>query len=565
MLRKKGLSLGGLIALALVLLLSSCGDKEAATGDKKVGGSIVAGVTNFNGVFHYGWGQSSYDVAVRRFVFGQGLLAFDEGGQVHMGFMTKNREVSEDGLTQVFNLKEGLKFHNGEPFTAEDVVFSFQTRMDTEAMVASGGNASIGEYVESVTALDDYTVEFKLKERIYTTDSSVFGEDSPIWSKATLTKDKPADKTIQQHIKDTHLSNPVGLGPYKFVEYVENQWVKLTINPDFPGNFRGIKPSIENIVLKVVASETDYDELETGNIDLLAGVVEEEKIDAAKAADHLTYSNYPRHGYGHMSFHNDFGPTADVRVRQAIGFMMDRKAFINVFLGSYGSATQGPYSTNYWMIDDEWIADNLTVYEPNLEKAEELLAEAGYTRNAEGWHQKDGEILEIKLASPAQSWTDSLNLVLSENVQKEFGIKFNVQTVDFSVLLAHYYGSGTEGVTKDDRTYHAFTLATSLTPQFDGYANWHSDQVNPWGEAQSQNSARYVNPEADALLMTMRQTTDDEVYKKAYLDWVKIMNRDLPILPLYSNDYHDLYNARIKNFKTSAIWFWQYALCEANL
>ncbi len=266
-----------------------------------------------------------------------------------------------------------------------------------------------------------------------------------------------------------------------------------------------------------------------------------------------------------MSFHTDFGPTADVRVRQAIGFMMDRASFVKVFLGDYGISTQGPYSTNYWMIDDEWIENNLNIYVPNLEKVEALLTDAGYARAADGFFAKDGEMLEIKLASPAQSWTDALNLVISEEEQAKFGIKFTIQTVDFSVLLAHYYGSGSEGVTVDDRAYNAFTLATSLTPVFDGYGNWHSNQVKVWGEAQSNNSARNVNAEADELLMTMRSAESDSEFKDAYLAWITIMNRDLPLLPLYSNDYHDLYNKRIKNFKTGAIWTWQNAIIEANL
>ena len=540
------------------------GSQEASDTDG-VAGSVVVGVTNFNGVFHYGWGQSAYDVAVRELVHGEGaLLAHDEGGKLHLNYMTESRDSSDDGLTHIFKLNKGIKFHNGSDFNAHDVVFSYEMLMDSDAMNDSGGSGSMGNYVKSVEALDDYTVKFVLKEKLYTTDSSVFASDLNFIDKETILAAKPADKTVQQYIKD-NISNPNGIGPYKFVEYVENQWVKVVANEDYPGNFRGNKPSIKNIVLKVVSMETDYDELETGNIDLLPGVVEEEKIDSAKASDHLTYNNYLRHGYGHLTFQCDYGPVADVRVRKAIGFMIDRKTFIKVFLGSYGVSTQGPYSTNYWMISNEWVDENLIEYKPDLAKAEALLKEAGYARNAEGWHEKDGEVLEIRIACPGQSWADTLKLSLSEKLQEKYGIKVKIQHIDFSVLLAHYNGSGTEGVEEQDRTYHAFTLATNLTQEFDAYANWHSDQILPWSKGHSQNSARFYNKNADAYIMAMRSAANDDVFQENYLKWIKVMNKELPVIPLYSNDYHDLYNKKIENFKTGALWKWQYAIIEANL
>ena len=526
-------------------------------------GSVIAGVTNFNGVFYYGWGQSAYDVAVRDLVHGYGtLLTHDEGGKIHNNFTTESREISADGLTHTFKLKKGIKFHNGADFKADDVVFSYEMLMDDEAMNESGGSASMSQFVESVKALDDYTVQFVLKEKIYTTDDSVFASDASLIDKETVLAAKSPDQTVQQYIKD-NISHPIGIGPYKFVEFVENQWVKLVVNENYPGNLKGNKPKIKNLVLKVVTNETDYDELETENIDILAGVVEEEKIDACKAASHLSYNHYPRHGYGHLTFHCDYGPVADARVRKAIGFMIDRKTFIKVFLGKYGVATQGPYSTNFWMIDDNWVNDNLTIYEPNLAKAEALLKEAGYTRNAEGWHEKDGVPLELKFACPSQSWADTLKLSLSEKLQKEYGIKIQIQSIDFSVLLAHYYGSGTDGVELEDRTYHGFTLATNLNPAFDAYSNWHSDQSHPWSTAHSQNSSMFVNEKADEYIMGMRKAETDEVFLENYLNWIKLMNYELPVIPLYSNDYHDLYNVRIKNFKTSALWKWQFAILNA--
>ncbi|QUI24339.1 ABC transporter substrate-binding protein [Vallitalea pronyensis] len=518
-------------------------------------GHIMIGNPNFNGEFIEGWGNSSYDKNIRTLIFGGGLLTADEGGKFLLNYMTDSRDMSEDGLEHTFTLKSDIVFSDGAPLTADDVLFTYEFFLDQDNLLGAGGSSSINEYLESVEKMDDLTIKFKVKEKFYTTDSSVFTYN--IMSKAWAMKDKPEDKSVQQHVKDTVFSNPIGSGPYKLVEFVENQFVKLTINDKFPGDFRGQKPMIKDIIVKVVSDETDIDELLTGNIDILPGVVEAEKIDAAKA-DGYKFSNYPRHGYGHLTFHNDYGPVRHKEVRQAIAYTIDRGVFREAFLGKYAMSTDGPYSTNYWMIDEDWVDDNLTKYTANKDKVDELLSGAGWAKNADGIWAKDDEVLEIELLAPGQSWADTLNLTLGKTGE-EFGIKFNVSVIDFSILLNHYYGKEITDV--NERKYHMFALATGLTIVFDGYVNWHSDKVQePWGSATSTNNSRFINDKNDELLITMRLAENDDVYKEAYREWVKLMNDYMPILPLYSNDYHDLYNPRLKEFKTSALWEWAKAI-----
>ncbi|MCT4544365.1 MAG: ABC transporter substrate-binding protein [Vallitalea sp.] len=536
-------------------------EQEQEQAEVEPSGHITIGTGNFNGEFVEGWGNNAYDNNVRKLVFGgactgiAGLLITNKEGQIVLNSITKSREVSDDGLVHTFKLKPDLLYSDGTPLNADDVVFTYETYLDTEAMVEAGGSSSLSEYLEKVEKVDDLTVKFTIKEKFYATDSAIFTGN--ILSKEWAMKEKPEDKTVQQHIKDSLISKPIGYGPYKLVEYVESQYVKLTINENYIGNFEGEKTKIKDVIIKNVSKETDIDELLTGNIDILPGTVEAEKIDAVKADDNYHFSNYPRHGYGHLTFHTDFGPVRHKEVRKAISYTIDRVIFREAFLGKYSMSTDGPYSTNYWMIDDEWVNKNLINYTSDKAKVDELLSSNGWEKGSDGIWAKDGEKLEIELLAPLQSWADTLNLTLGKSGE-EFGIKFNITVLDFSVFLNHYYG---KELAENERKYHMFALATTLGTVFDGYVNWHSDKIaDPWGASSSTNTSRFRNDKNDELLLTMRSAKNDDVYQKAYREWVILMNEEMPVIPLYSNDYHDLYNKRLQEFKTSALWGWAEAL-----
>ncbi len=585
---KKSLVLVVVFCLMATLALSGCSQpaeapvednqasEQISEGDKKddapaekpepkgPSGSVVVGSGSMNGEFITGWGNSSYDNNIRKLVMAPELLMRDPGGKLHLAPYLEKRDISDDGLVHTFTFNDKFvngeyKYTDGNPMTFDDVIFTFDFYMSKD-LTEAGGSSSLPEYLASYKKIGDNQIEFTLKEKIYTTDHSVFSERYILNSKYYL-KDKPADKSVQQHVKDSLISKPIGAGPYKIVEYVENQYVKLIINEDYMGNYQGSKPMIKDLVVKITNDETELDELLVGDVDLIPGEIEDTKIDAVKADPNHTFSNYPRHGYGHLTFHNDFEAVRHREVRQAFAYMMDREVFRNAFIGPYGISTDGPYSTNYWMIDENWVDENLIKYTSDKEKVKEILESNGWARGADGIYAKDGEKLEIFLAAGLKRWVDTLNLVLApDKTVEDFGIKVNVEQLDFSVLLDHYYGKNLD---TSDRKYHMFALATSLLPAFDGYANWHSDKIETWGNATSPNSARFSNEEADEQIMKMRSAQDDATYQKAYQDWLIVMNREMPLLPLYSNDYHDLFDAKIKDLNTSPLWPWPYAIIEA--
>ncbi len=508
----------------------------------------------------------------------------------------------------VLEVKDGYTFSSGNALDNQAIAEIYEYYLDEEAFASVKGSTSMPTYLDTAVAEGDNEVVFYATQDLYTIKSSLF---TSYLIDIEYYQEKADNSTYSGSVHEyinANRSDAKGSGPYTLVEYKTNEYVKLTANSSWGGkktySAAGVveeeaqMPAIENINIMVVSDETEIDQLLAGDIDIIAGVVEDTKIDAAKQSDSLVCSNYLRHGYGHVTFHNDFGVASDVNVRKAIAYSIDREVFRALMLGKYGEATEGPYSTNFWMIDDEFVEENLEIYSTNVEKVNELLS-TDYEKvngiwtakhDIAGTEVKAGDKLELKLVVGATSWADPFNTVLA-NLEDDFGISIEVVQQDFSILLEHYYGN----VSEDDREYHMFALATSLSVEFDGYTGWHSDYVVKFGTGSSYTTSRWVNEYNDALLEIMRQATvlvsdglsvseindeygltgsdyaldttieytNDALYQEAYLTWVELTNDELPLIPMYSNDYHDLYNSRIRGFSTNPLYDWTNSILDS--
>lgn len=417
---------------------------------------FVAGNTSFEGEFIEGWKNSAYDNNVRKLINGgTGLFTVTKDGEMDKNYMVESYTSSDDLKTWNFKLKQGIKFSDGEELTAHDVAFTYYFFADPSFDKAKGSSAYYPLNVEGfdaykascaagacdkaaftgINVINDYEIEFKLTDATFTVRSENF-------TKFILAEHQlaPEGKIDVEWAKNNFMTSAIGAGPYKVTEWRQGEYVKLEKNEHFLGDVAGNVPSIQTVIVRIVPTETDIDILVAGEIDLLAGMVQEGKIDQAKADPNLTFNNYPRHGYGHLTWHCDFGPVAHTEVRQALAFAIDCQAFIESFLGKYGTVVQGPYSTNFWMIDDAWIAENLVDYKYDAAKVKEILEAAGWAKGDDGIYAKDGEKLVINVGCGDQNWVDSLNLVTNKSVE-ELGIQFKFNVVDFAVLLEHYYGT----------------------------------------------------------------------------------------------------------------------------
>ena len=596
---KKKLLILGVLA---TLLLTGCGgsDKEPAgtTGEKGKETTFVMGSSNFNGDFYEGWTNSAYDANIRRLVWGGGLLSPTDKGELTLASFVESKTLSKSDPSKenddiwTFKIKDGMKFSNGDPLTAKDVKFTYDFYMDKEALSDTGAVTSLPEYIDRVE-LDEAnnSVTFYLKKVLYTIDNTVFGETMYILdSTDVLAGSEKAGVTPQQWVK-ANMSTPIGYGPYKIDEYIESQYVKLSINENYQGNFEGDKPSIDHLIVQNVPEETKITQLVSGEIDGLVHLGKEENVDAVLAeTSTLSTNNYFRHGGGQITFHNDFGPVQLPEVRKAFAYEFDRIKFRNIFLGKYGISSNAPYSRNMWMMyeDGEKLGTegkfekSLTSYdildadgnwdeEANLKEAHKLLDQAAakteglyakLTKDANGTYLWEGKELTLNLAITS-FWTDAINLTLTKEVQDKFGMQINVDSMDWSIMANNLYGNAP----LSERKYHMFTGGTSYVLKANPFADWSKTKILPYGKGSSSNTTRYIGDED--LLIAIRDanpSTDEGTanYKKNWRKWIVGVNKELPSLPLYSNNYYDAYINKVENFETNALWQWPYAIVKAD-
>lgn len=583
------------VALTMTAFVFAAGGRESATsGRSNAARPLVVGSADFTGDFYNGWGNSSYDVNIRTLVWGFGLMTNNSKGEVVDSLLVASKTISPDLKEWKFKLIDGVTFHNGEKLTASDVKFTYDFYMNSEALKATGGTSSLHQYVDSVVADEAAnTVTFRLKSVIYTTDASVF-MNQYILPEETITKGaQAAGQTVQAYVK-ANVSKPIGYGAYQFVEYKPSEYVKLVA---FPG-YKGKAPAIKEVIVKHVPSETELDQLLQGEVDLLFQQVEEAKINPAKADPKIATNNYFRHGGGTIVLHTDYEAFALTEVRQAFAYVLNRPKIIELFLGQYGLASQGPYSKNMWMMYDDnemnllgTAADSrfeksLINYDildaqgkfdeaANIAKANELLTAAAakttgeyanLTGSVAGGFLWKGKPLEIKVTF-TDFWSDTYNLTFPKSYLDKLSFKITLQGLDWPIMYGHWIGD-----TKEQRQYHAYVGGMSYALKTNPRESYATDKILPWGQP-SLNGPRFsgggsMTPaQWDKLLVDIESAhpvTGKNEYRRLFREYVKVMNKELPIIPVYSNNYFDLYSADLQNFNTNALWGWAQAILDAN-
>lgn len=392
-------------------------------------------------------------------------------------------------------------------------------------------------------------------------------------------------------VSQTYRYNPdVTSGPYNFVSFGNNM-AKVTLNDKFVGDANGKKPTIQNVIVQTVNNKVATDFVIAGTIDINPGVIEGAMIEKAKASPDAGFTHYYRNGYGVMPILNDIGATQYVGVRRAIGFLLDRAAFVNSIAEGYGSVVSGAYGLAQFEYAERGFdlenSDGWTTYTLNVTEANKALDDTPYKFEADGttpWdaakaqeaYNKDkegfnywrydekgeaggGRLRVIHQGSEGLDTTILISTQLPDNA-KQAGMQYIVQQVDFATLLKSYYTPDAKN--KDAAT--VFNMGTNFGVPNDPFYSYHSSQIG------AQNKERVNDPELDKILETMRVAeAGTEEGKKVWLDgWVqfqKWFNANLPQLPLYGNDYHDIFNKRVKGLETTPMWDWSYDIADITL
>ena len=511
---------------------------------------------------------------------------------------------NEDGTkTYTVTINDGLVWSDGTPITAKDYVFAALLENSDEMAGVDGypcnsGYTYVGydEWLDGsadafagVHLVDDMTFSLTVKaeELPYHFDITfalvrprplhVIAPECDVEDTengATITGDFTTE-LLQETINNVETGyryNPkVTCGPYLFDNFDEaSQQATLKANPEFVGDYRGVKPSIETLVIKTVSSDTMMNELESGSVDLLYGCSGGDTINAGldlveegKAAD----TTYMRNGYGKIQFDCSVFPTDSQNVRQAIAYCLDRNEFARQYTGGYGSVVHSFYGLAQWEYQDsaEWINENLNTYEMNVDAAKELLEADGWNLNADGtpysgtgtrYKEVDGELKPLVITwcnSEGNPVSELLATMLPETMA-EAGIELQATTTDFATLQNGILHAG-------DTMYNMYNLATGFATANSPWYYFSSDEA--W--MGNYNTNWIADEELNDAVMPLKSIPyeDSEAWLEAWQNFIKVWNEKLPDVPLYSDEYYDFHSTRVQGWENTATWGWQNAVLDA--
>jgi len=494
--------------------VNSSGDTKPAYGDILVEGSI-GDASNLIPILASD--NSSHEIAGMIF---NGLVKYDKDINV-VGDLAESWDISPDGLVITFHLRKGVKWHDGQPFTAEDVLYTYQVTIDPKTPTAYAGDFL---KVKKAEVLDPYT--FRV------TYDKPFAPALMSWGAAIYPKHLLAGKDISQ---SPLTRRPIGTGPYKFKEWVTGQKIVLVSNPDY---FEG-RPYTDGFIMRIIPDmATMFLELRANGIDQM-GLTPLQYTRQTEAP--LFRKNYNKYRYLSFSYtylgYNLKSPLfIDKRVRQALAHAIDREAIISGVLLGLGKPATGPLKPGTWAYNP-----NVRTYPYDPQKARALLAEAGWKdTNGDGILDKDGRPFSFELISnQGNEVRGKCAEIIQENLA-QIGIDVKIRILEWAAFVNDFINK---------RRFDATILGWTIPMDPDLYDVWHSSKTR----MEELNFISYANPEVDTLLEKGRSTFNQKERKRCYDRIQEILAEEQPYNFLFVPDALPIIHARFRGIKPAPI------------
>lgn len=486
--------------------------------------TVIAGISSPGGVFLPYFYDNGWDGNATDPIFSP-LVGFDKSGKP-TPILAEKWDISSDGLKYTFHLKKGLKFSNGSPLTAEDVAFTLTLLHDPAysgytdislAAIKGGqdytkGNANT---IEGIKVIDPKTIEITTDKVNAQTLILIGGQ---VLSKEYYGKDYK--KGNLDYLKALYPA-PMGAGPYKFEKYVPGQEIRYVANE----NYFGGKPSVEHFIYKITSKDTNLQLFQTGEIDYDGFNADSDNIEVLKSLGFANVRVATANSYGFVYMNNNKPYLKDKFVRQALIYGLDRQKYVDAKFRGFGQVANVPASPLLWSYTEEGI----NKYEYNLDKAKELLDQAGWKVGSDGIREKDGQ--KLKISYLTRSKDDEFIPIAKENY-KELGVELNPEIMDFNALVAKL----------KQGNYDLAAVSTSILtdPQ---------DAVGEFLSGFQGNYSGYSNPKVDKLIQDGLSTTDIEKRKAIYKELYKEIADDPAVILLSYRKSVAGFNARVQNFE----------------
>ncbi len=446
-----------------------------------------------------------------------GLVKYDKDLNL-VGDLAKSWQVKENGLVIIFNLRKNVKWHDGVPFTADDVEFTYKALINPQVRTPYSGDF---QKVRSLEVIDPFTIKVTYKES--------FSPGLSSWGMNIMPKHILEDEDLNN---TSFARKPIGTGPYKFKEWKTQEFIVLEANDDY---FEG-RPYIDKYIFKVIPDPaTMFLELQSRGIDSmgLTSLQYARQTDTAFFKREYQKFRYQGFSYTYMGYNLKDEKFSDRRVRWAINYAVDRKELIDGILLGMGTECTGPFAARSWAYNN---AVHPAEYDPA--KALKLMKEAGWVPNKEGILEKDGKIFEFTIVTNQGNEARKHAAEIIQRRLEKIGMKVKIKVVEWSAFINEFVNK---------RNFEAILMGWSLSLDPDIYDIWHSSKTKQ-GEF---NFVGYSNKEVDSLLEKGRREFDQEKRKEIYHRVHELIYNDQPYLFLYTPDSLPILSSRIKGVKVA--------------
>ncbi len=460
-----------------------------------------------------------------------GLVGIDEKQEI-VADLAERWDISEDGRIYTFYLRKDITWHprDGEdpvPFSADDVVFTHSIMMHPQTITPLKVRY---EFIDTVTKLDDHTVEFTLKRPILNALAK--------FSFKVIPKHGPQNSEFLAR-EDAFVQHPIGTGPYVLKNVTAEGEVILVANENY---FKG-RPHINKFIARPFADQNILGQALMFNaIDMIV-LVNHRGIPQLQGDKRFVLQPYNALSYSFFGFNTRKPLLADKRVRKAFTYALNRQEMLDSFFQGQGTIISGPYAPGSW-------AYNLDVqplpFDP--EAAVEMLTEAGFVKGPDGIMEKNGQKLSLTLKVPIAKESEAVKRVILafKNYLSKIGVEIRAEFQEWlawkeDIFLRHDF----------DIMFAAWVFDDSA----DISSLFHSAEAGPW----KNNFGAFSNPEVDSLIVESKLTLDHEKRRTINRKLHEIIADENPYTFLWTITNYAAYNKKLRRVAIHPYKFFSFA------
>lgn len=506
-----------LVSLSLSLLCLSSFALAEKTGD--YGDSIVVGSIGDARTLIPILASDSASGDICSLVF-NGLLKYDKDINL-IPDLAQTWQVLDNGLTILFKLKKNVLWHDGVPFSAKDVEFTYKKLIDPNVKTPYSGDF---EKVKSFEVLDDYSIKISYKEP--------FSPGLASWGMWIM----PQHILEKEDFNNTKFSRrPIGTGPYKFDFWKTQEKIALDYFKDY---FEG-RAFIDRYLYRIIPDEaTLFLELQVEGVDFSGLTPFQYHYQTESQYFKKTFSKYkfPSFGFTYLGLNLKNPLFKEKRVRQALDYAIDKNEIIKGVLLGLGRVCSGPFLPESWAYNQD-----VALREFNRTKAKELLKTAGWLdHDGDGWLDKDGKPFEFTIITNQGNDQRRTAAEIIQRRLSDIGIKVKIKIIEWSSFISDFI---------NQRKFDAVLLGWSLSRDPDNYDIWHSSKTKE-GEF---NFISYSNAEVDELLIKARRTFIQQERASYYKNIQQIIYDDAAYIFLYVPDSLPIVHKRFRGIEPAPI------------